>query len=101
MHWELKRFRFQVSGFRLDANSSLNPNTPTMQSAVIAQLTAFFEDTIDFEETVTEASYLGAIQNTQDLETGDLMGTFSLSDPTGDIVTPAGGIAVLGDVTFP
>lgn len=79
---------------------SLSPDTPTMRTAVASQLQAFFEDTVDFEETVTEASYLGAIQQTQDLQTGQFIVSFSLSTPTGDITITDGEIAVLGNVTF-
>ncbi len=81
--------------------SVISPDTPTMRTAIEDQLSAFFEDTVDFEQTVTENSYLGAIQNTQDLDTGELLLSFSLSAPVGDIVVDSGEIAVLGDVTFP
>lgn len=80
--------------------SALSPDTPTMRSAVAAQLQAFFEDSVDFEETVTEASYLGAIQATQDLQTGQFIISFSLTTPIGDIVVSSGEIAVLGTVSF-
>lgn len=80
--------------------TALNPDTPTMRTAVQEQLQAFFEDTVDFEETVTEASYLGSIQATQDLQTGEFIISFSLSTPSGDIVVTDGEIASLGDVTF-
>lgn len=81
--------------------SSITPDTPTMRTAVELQLQAFFEDTVDFEQTVTEAAYLGAIQNTQDLQTGDVLRSFSLTAPVGDIVVEGGQIATLGAVTFP
>lgn len=80
--------------------TALSPDTPTMRTAVAAQLQAFFEDTVDFEENVTEASYLGAIQATQDLQTGQFIVSFSLSTPTGNITVANGEIAVLGNVTF-
>jgi uncharacterized phage protein gp47/JayE len=80
--------------------TALNPNTPTMRTAVSSQLEAFFEDTVDFEETVTEASYLGAIQGTQDLQTGEFIISFALSTPSGNIAVTDGEIASLGDVTF-
>ena len=81
--------------------ATLVPDTPTMRTAVTDQLTAFFEDTVSFQQSVTEASYLGAIQNTQDLQTGDILVSFSLNAPTGDITIGAGEIAVLGEVSFP
>lgn len=80
--------------------TSLSPDTPTMRIAVEDQLKAFFEDTVEFEQDVTEASYLGSIQATQDLQTGDFMVSFELSAPSGNITVNAGEIATLGDVTF-
>lgn len=79
---------------------TLNPDTSTMRQAVINQINAFFEDTIDFEEDVLEAAYLGAIQNTQDLQTGEFIQSFALSDPTGNININSGEIATIGNVTF-
>ncbi len=80
--------------------TSLSPDTPTMRTAVQDQLSAFFEDSVEFETTITEASYLGSIQSTQDLETGTFIVSFSLSSPTGDIVVTGGEIASLGDITW-
>lgn len=80
--------------------TTLSPDTPTMRIAVEDQLKAFFEDTVEFEQDVTEASYLGSIQATQDLQTGDFLVSFTLSTPTGNITVSAGEIATLGDVTF-
>lgn len=80
--------------------TSISPDTPTMRTAVEEQLQAFFEDTVDFEQNVTEASYLGAIQNTQDLQTGAFIESFVLSSPSGDIVVSDGEIAALGEVNF-
>ena len=81
--------------------ASITPDTPTMRTAIELQLQAFFEDSVDFERTVTEAAYLGAIQNTQDLQTGDILQSFSLTAPSGDIIISDGQIATLGAVTFP
>ena len=80
--------------------TSLVPNTPTMQIAVRNQLEAFFQDQVNFGVDVQEASYLGAIQNTQDLTTGAFLDSFSLSTPTGNISVTTGEIATLGTVTF-
>lgn len=79
---------------------SLVPDTPTMRTAVAQQLQAFFDDVVDFEQDVTEASYLGAIQQTQDLQTGQFITSFTLTTPSGDISVTDGEIAVLGNVTF-
>lgn len=80
--------------------TALSPDTPTMRTAVEDQLNAFFEDSVDFEEDVLEAAYLGAIQSTQDLQTGDFINSFALSAPSGDVAISAGEIGVLGSVTF-
>jgi uncharacterized phage protein gp47/JayE len=80
--------------------TALSPDTPTMRTAVDDQIKAFFEDTVEFEQSVTEASYLGAIQGTQDLQTGEFLVSFSLSSPSGDIVISDGEIAAAGDVSF-
>lgn len=81
--------------------SSISPDTTTMRNAIQLQLEAFFEDTVDFEATITEATYLGTIQNTQDLQTGEFLKTFSLSSPSGDLVPDRGEIITLGSVSFP
>lgn len=80
--------------------TALNPDTSTMRDAVNQQLIAFFEDTAEFETNIPEASYLGAIQGTQDLVTGQFIVSFALSTPTGDIIVGPGQIAALGNVTF-
>ncbi|MEM7523611.1 MAG: baseplate J/gp47 family protein [Pseudomonadota bacterium] len=81
--------------------ATLSPNTITMRNAVRNALVAFFEDTIDFEENVLLAALQGAIQNTQDLQTGAFLQSFSLTSPTADVAISRGGIAVLGTVSFP
>lgn len=94
-------FVFAPIGVQVDFDfSALTPNTSTMRQAVIDQLGAFFEDSVDFQQDVLEASFLGSIQNTQDLVTGDFMQSFSLNTPTGDVVIGSGEIGVLGSVTF-
>lgn len=81
--------------------SSISPDTTTMRNAIQLQLEAFFEDAVDFETTITEPTYLGVIQNTQDLQTGQFLTTFSLTAPIGDLVPDRGEIITLGSVTFP
>ncbi len=80
--------------------SAIDPNTATMQAAITAQLQAFFEDIVDFQETVTEERYISAIDQTVDLSTGTRITSFTLSAPSGDIVIVDGEIAILGIVTF-
>lgn len=80
--------------------TSLNPDTPTMRDAITSKLQAFFEDNVEFQTAITEASYLGTIQETQDLITGDVLISFELSEPSGNIAIANGEIAILGTVTF-
>lgn len=80
--------------------SAINPNTETMKTSVRNQLSAFFEDSVTFEEDIPAPSYQGAIQNTRDTVTGDRLLSFTLSTPTADIVVADGNIPVLGAVTF-
>ncbi|GAF79343.1 unnamed protein product [marine sediment metagenome] len=81
--------------------SALSPDTPTMREAVEANLTAFFQDEVDFHEDVTEDKYRAAIIQTQDTNTGEFLDSFTLSTPSGDITVATGEIATLGAVTFP
>lgn len=80
--------------------TTLSPDTQTMRDAVEAQIEAFFEDSAEFETDITEASYLGSIQSTQDLITGEFIVSFTLSTPSGDITISSGEIATSGDITF-
>lgn len=80
--------------------SAITPNTETMKSSIRNQLAALFQDQVTFEDDITEASYLGAIQNTRDTVTGDRLTSFSLSTPSGDIVVADGNIPIIGSVTF-
>jgi uncharacterized phage protein gp47/JayE len=80
--------------------SAINPNTETMKTSIRNQLTAFFQDSVTFEEDITAPSYQGAIQNTRDTVTGDRLVSFTLSTPTADIVVADGNIPILGAVTF-
>lgn len=81
--------------------TSISPDTPTMRTAIENQLEAFYQDSVQFEQDITEASYLGAIQNTQDVQTGDTLTSFTLSAPSSDISIGNGEIGFLGDVSFP
>lgn len=83
------------------AFSAIMPNTETMKTSIRNQLTAFFQDTVTFEEDIPAPSYQGAIQNTRDIVTGERLQSFTLSAPTAAIVVADGSIPVLGTVTFP
>jgi len=83
------------------AFSAILPNTETMKTSIRNQLTAFFQDSVTFEEDIPAPSYQGAIQNTRDLVTGERLQSFILTSPPGSIVVADGNIPVLGAVTFP
>lgn len=80
--------------------SSITPDTATMRAAIEANLEAFYEDSVQFETTITEDKYRSAIIETQDTETGDFLQSFTLSGPSGDITVTDGEIGTLGTVSF-
>lgn len=82
------------------AFSAINPNTQTMKTSIQNQLTAFFQDSVTFEEDIPAPSYQGAIQNTRDTVTGERLLSFTLTTPTASIVVADGNLPVLGSVTF-
>lgn len=81
--------------------TELTPNTTTMQAAVSANLRQFFDEQTEVAVAVDEDAYRSAIFNTIDTVTGELVRTFELSEPAGDIAVSTGEIGILGTVTFP
>lgn len=81
--------------------SALSPNTSTMQAAINASLAQFFSESTDVGVDVDEDSYRAAIFNTVDLETGDVIVSFGLSAPSGDIAIASGEIGTLGNIVYP
>lgn len=80
--------------------TELTPNTSTMQSAIIANLQQFFAENADVGVNINVNAYSCAIFNTIDTETGEIVKSFTLSTPTGDIVIASNAIGVLGNVVF-
>ena len=80
--------------------SSLLPNTPTMQSAIKANLRQFFDERTSVGVNVDQDAYRSAIFNTVDTTTGEVVATFPLSSPTSDVVISSGEIGILGNVSF-
>lgn len=80
--------------------TALNPNTSTMRTAVTANLRQFFDERTSVGVNVDEDAYRSAIFNTVDTETGDIVKTFTLSSPVGDVVIASGEIGVLGAVVY-
>lgn len=81
--------------------SALSPDTSTMRSAIEANLRQFFDERTSVGVDIDEDSYRAAVFNTVDTATGDVVTSFSLTVPSGDIVMPSGQIGVLGGVIFP
>lgn len=79
---------------------SLTPDAPTMRTAIIANLEAFFDEKPEVGVEVDEDAYRAAIFNTIDLDTGSSVSSFTLSSPSGDLIISTGEIATLGAVTF-
>lgn len=87
-----------VIGFTFTA---LSPNTLTMQNAVTANLQQFFDEETEVSVDIEEDAYRSAIFNTVDPDTGDVVKSFSLSTPTGDITITSGEIGVLNSIVYP
>jgi hypothetical protein len=81
--------------------TALAPDTTTMRAALNANLQQFHDEQVSVGVNVDEDAYRAAIKNTVDPDTGDIVQTFVLSAPTGDITINAGEIAVKGTVAFP
>jgi uncharacterized phage protein gp47/JayE len=81
--------------------TALSPNTSTMQDAITASLRQFYDERTAVGVNIDEDAYRSAIFNTVDTVTGDVVSTFTLSAPVGDIAIAAGEIGVLGNVVYP
>ena len=80
--------------------TALTPNTASMQTSVRANLAVFFAEDTDVGVNVDEDAYRSAIFNTVDTTNGDLVTSFALSAPTGDVEIALGEIGVQGNVVF-
>lgn len=83
--------------------SSIVPNTSTMQTAVINALSVFYEEDTTMSigaQTIKKVAYDAAVFGAQDLETGDKLTDFDITQPPSDISVAPGELGVLGNVTF-
>lgn len=80
--------------------TDLAPDTTAMRAAVSANLTAYFQDTATFAEDIKVNGLISAIQNTEDLESGQFVDSFTLTSPTVDTTVGNGSMGILGTVTF-
>jgi hypothetical protein len=67
---------------------------------VTANLEQFFTEKTEVSENVLELSYQNAIFNSRSPDTGEVVVSFTLASPSGDIVVAAGKIATLGAVDY-
>jgi len=81
--------------------TALSPNTAAMKTAVENNLKELFDERTNIGIDVTEDTYKAAIFGTVDTTTGDILTSFALSAPPGDITIVAGQIGTLGAVSFP
>lgn len=79
---------------------AITPNTQTMKNAIVANLDQFYTENTFVGIDIDEDAYRCAIFNTIDTETGEIIRTFSLSEPIGDISVGVGQIGTLGNVNF-
>lgn len=81
--------------------TALSPDTTTMRAAIDANLQQFHDEQTSVGVDVDEDAYRAAIKNTVDPDTGDIVQSFVLSAPVGDITVDTGGIATKGAVVLP
>ncbi len=80
--------------------TALSPNTADMKSAITQSLTDYFKsDSVNIDQSVTEAEYNNIIFSTLDSQGNQP--TFTLSAPSGDIAITTGELAVVGTITYP
>ena len=79
---------------------TVDPSTSTMQTAIRASLEAFFQDQTSLGQDILENAYNCAIFNTTDPTTGDIVKSFNLLTPIGDIAIGLNEIPILGNVIF-
>jgi uncharacterized phage protein gp47/JayE len=80
--------------------TELVPDTATMRVAVEANIAQFHEEQTTVGVGVDEDAYRSAIKNTLDPNTGQIVQSFALSAPIGDIVIGSGQISIKGTVTI-
>lgn len=80
--------------------TNLSPNTSAMQIAINNSLAAFFEDSAVFAEPIKVNQIIAAIQNTQDLESKQFVGAFTLTSPASDVEIGNGSLGTLGVVNI-
>lgn len=76
------------------------PSTTTMQAAITANLQQLFSEGTDVGVDLSENDYVSAVNRTVDTVSGDVLQSFSILSPSGDIVAASNELPVLGTVSF-
>ncbi len=79
--------------------TALNPDTQTMKDAIEANLIQFFKEGTEPEKNVTSDDYRTAIKQTID-STGQILISFTLSAPIGDVAVGSNEIATFDSVSW-
>lgn len=81
--------------------TELTPNTGTMKASINASLAAFFAERVGVDQKVESDAYRSAIFNTVDTTTGEVVVSFELSTPGGDVFNAGtGNISTLGSISY-
>lgn len=80
--------------------TGLVPNSLSMRNAIKDSLGQFFREKTNVSESITEDIYRSVIQGTINPETGEVVQSFVLSAPVGDITISDGELGFLGNVDF-
>jgi len=78
----------------------INPNTTTMQDAIKANLQQLFSESTNVGSALLRNDYISTVNRTVDTITGDILQSFSINDPSGDIVVSSNELPILGTVSF-
>ena len=78
--------------------TAIVPDTTSMRLAIRARLRQFFDEEVEFGETLTEYGYRCAILSTFDTERGQALKSFTLSAPSGDVAIAWNELPQLGSI---
>lgn len=80
--------------------TALSPNTATMRTAIEAALKYAIQQNGTVGGTIPQAAYLAAIWQAVS-SSGEIVTSFTLSTPTGDIVSSEGYLPILNTINWP
>lgn len=80
--------------------SGISPNTASMQVAITAQLSIFFQENSNVSQNVSVKALISFLNKIQDPATGLYLQSYTLTSPTVDMVALSGQLLILGTVTY-